>query len=288
VWVIRCEKCSGTGKAAKQSPFAVEGHEWECMGCEGVGSICLFCHNAGFVHLDVPYGDPRFGKEVPCNKCNAYQKVLANMMAKFSVLPADLVDMEASFETFPRGMDGTAIHRVEAYVEAIATGKLGKRRGLILRGPNQIGKTGLAYCAHATLQKRGVTSVFVPSIVLFQRLNEAKFDKANPGRYEWLMGKLTSITHLVIDDLGAEKHTETREEDLFLLLSTRISTPNTATLVTTNLDIREMSEDEERLGKKCQLEEAIGTRSFSRLAGRNIADIAVKGRKWSLIRGEVA
>lgn len=253
----------------------------QCPACEGYGCICSFCKNRGHVLVDVPFGDPRFGKPQPCRYCKVHQTHLSKMMQKFSVLPADLVEIHASFATFPKAMDRTAITKVEKYVKAIIDGTLGRRRGMILRGVNQIGKTGLAYCAHSALQEAHIASVFIPSINLFQKLNLARFEKDNPGRYEWLMDKLCIIQHLVIDDLGSEKHSDTREEDLFQLLDRRSKTPGLVTMITTNLDI---ADDDETAKKEPQLEDAIGRRCFARIAGVSFADVVVSGRKWALIR----
>jgi DNA replication protein DnaC len=279
-----CATCHGTGRAATPNPYALAGHERTCADCEGYGTVCTFCRNRGHVLVDVPLGDPRFGRPQPCRHCKVHQTNLAKMMQKFSILPPDLTDMQASFATFPKAMDRTAIRKVENYVAAIIAGKLGRRRGMILHGVNQIGKTGLAYCAHRALQEARIASVFIPSIPLFQKLNAARFEKDNPGRFEWLMDKLCVIQHLVIDDLGSEKHTETREEDLFQLLDRRSKTPGLATLITTNLDIEEISPEDEARGKVCQLEDAIGKRCFARIAGVSFADVTVSGRKWALIR----
>ena len=236
--------------------------------------------------VDVPLGDPRFGKPQVCRHCKVHQANMAKMLSKFSIVPPDLEDIDADFSTFPRSMDRAAITAVEKYVTSISAGKLGRRRGLILRGVNQIGKTGLAYCAHKALQRNHVASVFIPSIPLFQKLNAARFEKDNPGRFEWLMDKLCTIQHLVIDDLGSEKPSETREEDLFQLLDRRSKTPGLATLITTNLDIRSISEAEEAKGDMCQMEAAIGRRCFARIAGVAFSDLVVKGRKWALIRAD--
>ncbi len=279
-----CAKCGGTGRIDTRNRYALSGHEFACPECEGYGCICSFCKNRGHVLVDVPFGDARFGRPQPCRHCKVHQANLAKMMQKFSILPPDLVDMEADFATFPKTMDRAAITKVENYVAAIISGNLGRRRGIILRGVNQIGKTGLAYCAHVAMQEAHVASVFMPSIALFQKLNSARFEKDNPGRAEWLMDKLATIQHLVIDDLGSEKHTETREEDLFQLLDRRSKTPGLATLITTNLDIERISPAEEAAGKVSQMEAAIGKRCFARIAGVSFADIVVNGRKWALIR----
>ncbi|MBC7316343.1 MAG: hypothetical protein H5T70_07980, partial [Chloroflexi bacterium] len=33
---------------------------------EGEGGVCPICHGAGYVRLNVPPTDPRFGRAVPC------------------------------------------------------------------------------------------------------------------------------------------------------------------------------------------------------------------------------
>jgi len=282
--ITPCAKCNGTGRVEARNAYALAGYEYTCPECEGYGAICSFCKNRGLVLVDVPLGDPRFGKPQPCKHCKVHQSHIAKMMEKFSVLPLDLLDIEASFATFPKQMDQEAIEKVERYVAAIVKGKLGRRRGMILRGVNQIGKTGLAFCAHRALQEAHIASIFIPAINLFQKLNAARFEKDNPGRYEWLMEKLCTIQHLVIDDLGSEKFSETREEDLFQLLDRRSKSPGLATLITTNLDIEDINAADEEAGKVCQMEAAIGKRCFARIAGVSFGDVKVNGRKWALTR----
>lgn len=284
IQIVPCGKCGGTGRVESRNPHALVGYEYTCPECEGYGTICSFCRNRGLVLVDVPMGDARFGKPQPCRHCKVHQAHLAKMMEKFSILPPDLLDMDASFATFPKSMDTKAIKSVEKYVAAIIGGTLARRRGMILRGVNQIGKTGLAYCAHKALQEAHVASIFIPAINLFQKLNAARFEKDNPGRYEWLMDKLCTIQHLVIDDLGSEKYSETREEDLFQLLDRRSKSPGLATMITTNLDIQDIGAEDEARGVVSQMEAAIGKRCFARIAGVSFADVVVSGRKWALIR----
>ncbi len=122
---------------------------------------------------------------------------------------------------------------------------------------------------HCAICGRPAASERPTSIALLDLLRQAMFDDARPGRAEWLMDRFCGVTHLVLDDLGAEKHTDTREEHLFTLLNRRTKS-RTATLITTNLS------GEDLLAK-------IGPRAYSRIGGGTFWQITVAGGMCHLL-----
>ena len=228
---------------------------------------CSLCHDIGFVRVAKAGG---IGSTTePCQGigqrgCPIYQKNVFRSISKFSVPPIDLENMKADWTTFPSSVDKVALGKMKRYAKRLAERDLkDDLRGALLYGKNQIGKTGMAYCVHQEVLKVGLASVFIDSISFFNRLHTAMFEKDNPDRDKWLMEQFCNVYHLVLDDLGAEKMTETREEQLFTLLNRRTKS-NLATTITSNLD-------------GSALEACIKTRCYARIAGRTIRQIGVQG-----------
>lgn len=64
---------------------------------------CLACHDTGFYHLDVPYGDPRLGQIVPC-ECQA-EALAARRAARARSASDEVMEREVCrFEGLRRGV----------------------------------------------------------------------------------------------------------------------------------------------------------------------------------------
>jgi len=231
---------------ARATYAAEEAQRFEAYPC---------CGGVGYVHADVDIHHPRFGKLAPCQggKCKAYQAIMVARLEKLSIVPRDLVAMKATWATFPTTIDRKALTNVRNYATAIIKGKQ-DRRGLVMRGMNQIGKTGMAFCVHRDLRAATVPSVFIRTIDFLDRMHVALMDDDDKTRHLTLMSNFASVTHLVLDDLGAEKPTEKREEWLYNLLDQRMKDPDCWTTITTNLE-------------GDALREKLGDRIYSRIAG---------------------
>lgn len=229
---------------------------------------CSFCGGVGYVHVDVPFGDPRFGKPMPCRKCTKIAEIAQYRVEKLSVIPAGLAAMKATWATFPPHTDQEALRKVRNYVKAIIAGSL-EQRGVVLRGKNQIGKTGMAYCVHNDLLAAQIPSVFIRAIDFLDRMQVALMDNENRERHITLMENFTTITHLVIDDLGAEKLTDKRQEFFYNLFDVRSNSPTTFTTITSNLE----GED---------LREKLGDRVYSRFANEKFFQVLVRGEMNAL------
>jgi DNA replication protein DnaC len=239
--------------------------------------LCTACKGVGFVRADLPVEHPLFGKPVPCKKCGKQAQIALKALQCMTVLPEDLVAMDADWDTFPRDEHGNllvdlvALERMKTYARLVAA-KQNTKRGIVLRGKNQIGKTGMAYCAHKQIEAAGVPSVFIGAIDFFDRMQAAQFHQ-DPERALWLMDKFATVSHLVIDDLGSEKTTEKREEWLFSLFNRRTKNPKTTTLITTNCDLND------------EFQEKLGAKVYSRITGHSFSWIKVNGEMNCLTGG---
>ena len=102
------------------------------------------------------------------------------------------------------------------------------------------GKTFLINCIANELLKQGKTVLYQTAPVMFDKLMDEKFDKDSGLN---LMENILNVDLLIIDDLGAEKLTESKLTDLFTIINTRLLNQNqkiTKTIISTNLTIEEL------------------------------------------------
>lgn len=244
---------------------------------------CPTCHGANYVRGDFPLGHEKFGQAVPCPDCKRVDTLRAKALDNLSNIPHDLVDMGASWATFPAAVDRAALAQMATIGRYIRAGLQGDERGALLMGANQIGKTGMAYCLYDALSQgkplygaaahdtaTPVGAVFTTAMSVFERARIAKFDKEKPWAYGDLVDHLVKIPLLVLDDLGAERlaSNEFRMETLFDLLNRRVKS-RTYTIITTNYNDKELRDE-------------LGDRLYARMTGRWFAKIGVRGHLGAL------
>lgn len=146
-----------------------------------------------------------------------------------SGIPEHLQDFRFSSIDRPRGLD-----RAISAAMRWAAGDLG---GLLLGGPNGVGKTRLAVAAaNEMLQRRRVRYFSAP--LLIARLGTGDF--SNALRRDAL-DALTSTAPLVLDDLDKARPTAYAAEALFVAIDQRADGA-APLLITTNLRLRELAE----------------------------------------------
>jgi DNA replication protein DnaC len=122
-------------------------------------------------------------------------------------------------------------------------------RNLLLLGPVGTGKTHAAVAACRPLHARGMRVRFLPVVELL--------DLLRPGGPDGVWDELVGCDVLVLDDLGTERPTDWTAERMGALVNRRWLEERPM-VVTTNL-------------LPAELEEAVGARTYSRLADHAVA-----------------
>lgn len=138
-------------------------------------------------------------------------------------------------------------------VRAWARGELGEdqRPGLFLLGPNQRGKSTVAYHLALAAIERGDRAICEVVPDLFGKLTDTfnadrayqkSHDMEPQATHQQLLDELKVIPFLLLDDLGVEKDTDYVERTLTQILDARlIADEPLTTVVTTNLKFEELS-----------------------------------------------
>lgn len=122
---------------------------------------------------------------------------------------------------------------------------------LVLVGATGVGKSHAAIAATRAVVERSESCLYWSVPELFAALDW------NEDDHRRVMAQAQRTTVLVLDDLGAEAPNDWTRRKLYELVNARWNA-NRATIATTNLD-------------PADLEEAVGPRTYSRLAGGSIA-----------------
>lgn len=146
--------------------------------------------------------------------------------AKFK-LSAHLQDVDYAH---PRGLN-------KNQVAALQTGDwIAKHHGLIITGPTGCGKTYLACALGRHACHQGYSVRYFRASRLFEALTIAHGD----GSYLKLMGQLSKVDVLLIDDWGLEKLTLSQRNDLLEIMEDRHG--SRSTMVTSQLPVAQWHE----------------------------------------------
>lgn len=108
--------------------------------------------------------------------------------------------------------------------------------GILFYGSRGTGKTFYASCIVNLLTTKNVVAVMTTTANLMSVLS--KWDKVET------MEAISRVPMLALDDLGAERNTTFSAEQMFNVIDTR-SKANLPTIITTNLDIEEMKNEDD-------------------------------------------
>ncbi|MEA4812837.1 MAG: ATP-binding protein [Anaerolineaceae bacterium] len=198
---------------------------------------CPFCHGLGYVGVDVPMGDPRFGKlqVCTCRVLEADNSVKDERFTK-SNLGALRACLFGNFH--PRGRVGMGEQQANSLQQAfnLARNFAQTRKGwLLLVGRYGCGKTHLAAAiANQTLEE-GVPTLFltVPDL-----LDWLRSTYSGTGNFEERFDEIRNYPLLVLDDFGTQNATPWAQEKLFQIINQRYIN-KFPTVVTTNLDFED-------------------------------------------------
>lgn len=195
---------------------------------------CVLCDDAGFTRLDVPIGDPRFGKYTPCPCKDAQrQERRWRRLKRVSDLTEQMRDM--TFVTFKQQREPDAYAAALAYVDD-PDGIDGAPPWLLLEGMYGNGKTHLlAAIAHALFNRdlpRYPLYVMAPR--MFDFLRQGYDNEDGAGSMQVRLDALMQADILLIDDLAAEQETPWQQEKLFSILNHRYAN-RLPTVIATNV-----------------------------------------------------
>lgn len=236
-WQTRNRAAASAGELARARANLAQVEAEEREQAQGVVSRCPLCDGARYVRLDVPHGQPGFGRPVPCS-CS--RTAIAEERVGASGVP---LRYRASM-TFARWSDSDRDRRTRELMEQW-TG----RASIVLSGPPGTGKTHLSIASLLRLIRIGHEGrwVRVPELLEAAR---AEYDGRTAAPALELAG---AAELLVLDDFGAERVTPWAEERLLELVEQRLG-GGRATVLTTNL------------GSISEVRDVYGERIASRLA----------------------
>jgi DNA replication protein DnaC len=193
---------------------------------------CPKCGGMGFLRYDVPYGDPNFGKLMPCG-CKA-QEIAASRANKFRELSHLGPLQHKRFESFDlrRGSSAYSRDALQIGLRVAQEYAAAPDGWLVLTGPSGTGKSHLAAAiANAVLDRNeGALWIFVPDFLDHLRTT---FSPHSDISYDELFTTVRDAPVLILDDLGAQSSSPWAEEKLYQILSHRYDARR-PTVITTN------------------------------------------------------
>ncbi len=209
--------------------------------------LCPRCKGAGYLVLDVPYGNPDFGHLIACNcrTSQLLQQRRENLRAISNLGPF----AEKTFENFDAGIPGVAraYGRARKFAEA-------PRGWLIFFGGYGCGKTHLAAAIANEVLSTGYASVLfavVPDLLDHLR---STFGPSSEVAYDERFEQVRGADVLILDDFGTENATPWAREKLFQLFNHRYNY-RLPTVITSN-----------------RKPEEIDPRIFSRMSDRELCE----------------
>lgn len=113
------------------------------------------------------------------------------------------------------------------------------QKNLLFTGTPGVGKTFISSCIANEIINKNYTVLYQTSSLLLNSIFEYKFSKEENSKE--LYDNLFNVNLLIIDDLGTENLTAAKFEELFTILNSRLITPGTKTIISTNLSLEDLA-----------------------------------------------
>jgi DNA replication protein DnaC len=195
---------------------------------------CQRCGGVGFMRYDVPFGDPNFGKLLPC-ACRSRERSAARAirfreLSRLGPLETKRFDdfqPERGINSYSRDALATALRVARDYAAA-------PNGWLVLTGPSASGKTHLAAAiANEVLDREeGALWIFVPDFLDHLRTT---FNPQSEITYDELFTTVRDAPVLVLDDLGSQSSSPWADEKLYQILAHRYDARQPTVITTAKL-----------------------------------------------------
>ena len=210
---------------------------------------CPICGGAGYLRLDVPVEDPRFGDMVPC-ECTVREiaaKRLGLLIERSNLGPLRgkkldnfVVDKRTKAE---KNSPEAAFKAASMFAERPDRSddeRLARPRKewLVLSGNHGSGKTHLAVAIANHRLDHGRPAIFIVVPDLLDRLR-ATFSPTSDITYDELFETCRETELLILDDLGAQSSTPWAQEKLYQIINERYNR-RLPTVITSNLRLDDM------------------------------------------------
>lgn len=201
-------------------------------------NVCPLCHGAGYVRLDVPPADPRFGRAITCS-CK--RREIAERRLERLRRASNLEHLRRmTFDSFVA--DGPeAVEISLSLKDALATARefaAHPSGWLVLSGPYGCGKTHLAAAIanERILHNQFSLFVVVPDLLDYLR---AAYAPTSAITYDERFEQVRNVELLILDDLGTQNATPWAAEKLYQILNYRYNA-ELPTVITTNQSLADI------------------------------------------------
>lgn len=202
---------------------------------------CEKCQDTGYIKENgSTFMCPCFKQEL-INESYSKSNLYKLKEESFSKINLELFSDESSPEKYRTNISPRENMKkiIEISKDFIKNFELPSQKNLLFTGTPGVGKTFMSSCIANEIINNNYTVLYQTSSLLLNSVFEYKFSKQDSSRE--LYNSLFNVNLLIIDDLGTENLTAAKFEELFTILNSRLITPKTKTIISTNLSLEELA-----------------------------------------------
>lgn len=202
---------------------------------------CEKCKDTGYIKENgTTHMCPCFKQEL-INESYSKSNLYKLKEESFSKINLELFSNEPSLEKYKTNISPRENMKkiIELSKDFIKNFESPSQKNLLFTGTPGVGKTFMSSCIANEIINNNYTVLYQTSSLLLNSVFEYKFSKQESSRE--LYNSLFNVNLLIIDDLGTENLTAAKFEELFTILNSRLITPNTKTIISTNLSLEELA-----------------------------------------------